>query len=181
MDGRKMRGMEIANTIGNPSAKAVSIKRLNKLAYKVRSQTNIDQWYNVINTYDDGWIYECLDFQARHQHCNPMHEVAFSKLLRKNIYQRCNFTTTARITGKRSYNFIRPHMALENKTPAEEAGIKLPLGQNKVETLMRLAAVNKNDIAQLLGFRINKVKVNKHADYVEIKPNGWLDKRMERN
>jgi hypothetical protein len=50
MDGRKMRGMEIANTIGNPSAKAVSIKRLNKLAYKVRSQTNIDQWYNVINT-----------------------------------------------------------------------------------------------------------------------------------
>lgn len=75
------------------------------------------------------------------------------------------------------YNFIRPHMALENKTPAEEAGIKLPLGQNKVETLMRLAAVNKKDIAQLLGFRINKVKVNKHADYVEIKPNGWLDKR----
>ena len=37
------------------------------------------------------------------------------------------------------YNFIRPHMALENKTPAEEAGIKLPLGENKVESLMRLA------------------------------------------
>ena len=44
---RKMRGMEIANTIGNPSAKAVSIKRLNKLAYKVRSQTNIDQWHTT--------------------------------------------------------------------------------------------------------------------------------------
>jgi len=75
------------------------------------------------------------------------------------------------------YNFIRPHMALENRTPAETAGIKLELGQNKVESLMRLAAVNKNDIAQLLGFRINKVKVTKYDDYVEIKPNGWLDKR----
>ena len=71
------------------------------------------------------------------------------------------------------YNFIRPHMALENKTPAEEAGIKLPLGENKVESLMRLVAVNKNDIAQLLGFRINKVKVTKQDGYVEIKPNGW--------
>ena len=79
------------------------------------------------------------------------------------------------------YNFIRPHMALENKTPAEKAGIKLPLGQNKVESLMRLAAINKNDIAQLLGFRINKVKVTKQDAYVEIKPNGWLDKRERRD
>lgn len=68
-------------------------------------------------------------------------------------------------------------MAFENKTPAEKAGIKLTLGQNKVESLMRLAVVNKNDIAQMLGFRINKVKVTKHDDYVELKPNGWLDKR----
>jgi hypothetical protein len=75
------------------------------------------------------------------------------------------------------YNFIRPHLALENKTPAEEAGIKLQLGQNKVESLMRLAAINKNDIAQLLGFRINKVNVNKQDNYIEIKPSGWLDKR----
>jgi hypothetical protein len=55
-------------------------------------------------------------------------------------------------------------------TPAGKAGIKLQLGENKVESLMRLAAVHKNDIAQLLGFRINKVKVNKHDDYIEIKP-----------
>jgi hypothetical protein len=85
MDGRKIRGMEIANTIGNRSAKAVSIKRLNKLAYQVRSQTNQNQWYNVINTYDDGWICECLDFQARHQNCKHIHAVHFSKLLRKKI------------------------------------------------------------------------------------------------
>jgi hypothetical protein len=83
IDARKVRGLEIANTIGNRSVKAVSIKRLNKLAYKVRSQSNQDQWYNVINTYDDGWICECLDFQARHQNCKHIHAVHFSKLLRK--------------------------------------------------------------------------------------------------
>jgi transposase-like protein len=449
LDERQIRGMEIANTIGNRSAKAVSIKRLNKLAYKVRSQTNQDQWYNVINTYDDGWMCECLDFQARHQSCKHIHAVHFSKLLRKKIYQdtilqplqelqkqdvnpsaidlgqivcpkcfsqtyqkfgirhnkygdmqryvckACNhrfvvnpafenakasakiitaavdlyfkgvsfrkisdhlkqmygfsshcsnvcrwvtkFTNTvqpyvdslapaqvggvyhvdemllhvrkednnqlekkenhtrhrfdnhyswlwnlmdsktrfwicSKLSQKRDtaagiallkdmkkraplpeafvhdglpaydeayrkelltlqnprvqnirsvslrheglnagierlngtvrdreivmrgldkqktaqdlvnamrihYNFIRPHMALENQTPAEKVGIKLQLGQNKVESLMRLAAINKNEIAQLLGFRVNKVKVNKHDDYVEIKPNGRLDKR----
>ena len=42
IDARKIRGLEIANTIGNRSAKAISIKRLNKLAYKVSSQTNQD-------------------------------------------------------------------------------------------------------------------------------------------
>src|SRR5919106_5191321 len=100
MDGRKMRGMEIANTIGNRNAKAVSIKRLNKLAYKVRSQTNPDQWYSVINTYDDGWMCECLDFQARHQNCKHIHAVHFSKLLREDL-PRYNLTTITRTTSKR--------------------------------------------------------------------------------
>jgi len=453
IDARKVRGLEIANTIGNRSAKAVSIKRLNKLAYKVRSQTNQDQWYSVINTYDDGWTCECKDFENRfvhtHMQCKHIHAVQFSKLLRKKIYQdtilhplqelqakevnpnaielgqivcpkcfsqtyqkfgirhnkygemqryvckACNhrfvvnpafenakasakvitaaidlyfkgvsfrkisdhlqqfyrfsihcsnvcrwvtkftnvvqpyvdslipsqvggvyhvdemllhvrkednnqlqkkenhtrhrfdnhyswlwnlmdsktrFWICSKLSQKRDtasgiavlkdmkkraplpkafvhdglpaydeayrkellalqnprvqnirsvslrheglnagierlngtvrdreivmrgldkqktaqdlvdamrihYNFIRPHMALENKTPAEKAGINLPLGQNKVETLMRLAAVNKNDLAQLFGFRINKVEVSNQDGYVEIKPNGWLDKR----
>jgi hypothetical protein len=30
---------------------------------------------------------ECLDFHARHQNCKHIHAVAFSKLLRKKIYQ----------------------------------------------------------------------------------------------
>ena len=29
------------------------------------------------------------------------------------------------------YNFIRPHMSLNGKTPAEEANIDLDLGENK--------------------------------------------------
>jgi hypothetical protein len=37
------------------------------------------------------------------------------------------------------YNFVREHGSIK-KTPAEEAGIKLPLGQNKIETLIKLAS-----------------------------------------
>jgi putative transposase len=68
------------------------------------------------------------------------------------------------------YNFIRPHMGIKNQTPAVKAGIKLPLGGNRIETLMRLAALNKNDYAKLLGIRINKVKVTKHYRYPLIFP-----------
>ena len=35
------------------------------------------------------------------------------------------------------YNFIRPHMTLKGKTPAEEANIKLELGRNKWLSLIR--------------------------------------------
>lgn len=35
------------------------------------------------------------------------------------------------------YNFIRPHMSLNGKTPAEVANIKLQLGQNRWEDLIR--------------------------------------------
>ncbi|MBI5147367.1 MAG: IS1/IS6 family transposase [Thaumarchaeota archaeon] len=37
------------------------------------------------------------------------------------------------------YNFIREHGSIK-KTPAEEAGIKLDLGQNKIENLIKLAS-----------------------------------------
>jgi transposase-like protein len=38
-----------------------------------------------------------------------------------------------------NYNFVREHSTI-HKTPAEKAGIKLNLGENKIETLIRLAA-----------------------------------------
>ena len=37
------------------------------------------------------------------------------------------------------YNFIRAHGSIK-KTPAEQSGIKLDLGQNKIETLIKLAS-----------------------------------------
>ena len=40
------------------------------------------------------------------------------------------------------YNFIREHGSIK-MTPAEHAGIKLDLGQNKIESLMRMASKNR--------------------------------------
>jgi hypothetical protein len=40
------------------------------------------------------------------------------------------------------YNFIREHDSVR-KTPAEQAGLKLDLGQNKIESLIKLASKNK--------------------------------------
>jgi len=40
-----------------------------------------------------------------------------------------------------NYNFIREHSTI-GKTPAEKAGIKLNLGENKIENLIRLASKN---------------------------------------
>jgi len=37
------------------------------------------------------------------------------------------------------YNFVREHSSIK-KTPAEQAGIKLELGQNKIENLIKLAS-----------------------------------------
>jgi len=37
------------------------------------------------------------------------------------------------------YNFIREHSSIK-KTPAEQSGIRLELGQNKIENLIKLAS-----------------------------------------
>ncbi|AFU60417.1 putative transposase [Candidatus Nitrososphaera gargensis Ga9.2] len=46
------------------------------------------------------------------------------------------------------YNYCREHSVLK-KTPAEQAGIKLDLSGNRVESLMRLAAKANNESAML--------------------------------
>ncbi len=40
------------------------------------------------------------------------------------------------------YNFIRPHMALDGKTPAQEAGLNLGLGDNRWKGLIEKAIQN---------------------------------------
>jgi hypothetical protein len=40
------------------------------------------------------------------------------------------------------YNFVRKHSSID-KTPAEQAGIKLDLGQNKIENLIKMASKNR--------------------------------------
>jgi len=41
------------------------------------------------------------------------------------------------------YNFVREHSSIK-KTPAEQAGIKLELDQNKIASLIKLASQNKS-------------------------------------
>jgi transposase-like protein len=44
---------------------------------------------------------------------------------------------------KAYYNFIRPHQALNGKTPAEVAGINLKLGKSKWERIIKQAVKSK--------------------------------------
>jgi len=41
------------------------------------------------------------------------------------------------------YNFVNPHMELDGRTPAEEAGILLPLNQNRLLSLIRYCYIPK--------------------------------------
>ena len=52
-------------------------------------------------------------------------------------------------------NFIRNHSGI-GKTPAEQAGIKLDLGENKIENLIKLASkVKVMNYSQYGGMRNN--------------------------
>jgi len=77
------------------------------------------------------------------------------------------------------YNFIRPHHALKGQTPAEVAGINLNLGENKVEELMRHAALKQKleMFVRTLGIRANKIEVIRDNGSVKIKPKERLDKK----
>jgi len=83
---RQVRGMEIIS-INHP------IKRINKLNYKIRSQSNEEIWYNVRKEYghnlggrqDGQWICSCPDFRFRQIQCKHVCAILFSKKLRKKI------------------------------------------------------------------------------------------------
>lgn len=80
------------------------------------------------------------------------------------------------------YNFIKPHQALGGQTPAQVAGINSNLGENRVEDLMRHAAINKKPemFATELGIRVNKIEIIHDNGSVKIKPKQWLDKKTWR-
>jgi transposase-like protein len=80
------------------------------------------------------------------------------------------------------YNFIRPNQAIGGQTPAEAAGIDLNLGENKIENLMRQAAIvnqktNLEPFVFELGVRVNKLVISRKDDSVEIKTKEFLDKK----
>ena len=52
-----------------------------------------------------------------------------------------NDTARVLMDGFRNYyNFLRPHMGIENNTPAEIAGLNLELGRNKIQNLIKQSA-----------------------------------------
>ncbi|MCV0372410.1 MAG: DDE-type integrase/transposase/recombinase [Nitrosarchaeum sp.] len=83
---RKIRGLAIVSI-------ANQIKRINKLHYRVRSQSNENLWYDVVKQYgqnlggrEDGrYTCTCPDFKFRSVICKHIHSVHFSKELRKKI------------------------------------------------------------------------------------------------
>jgi hypothetical protein len=91
---RELRGLEMAREIGQKGNPDVSIQRLNKMNYKVRSQSDPAKWYTVIAKYDSTiadvnqkWTCECPDNTFRHITCKHIHAVLFSKAFRKRVYQ----------------------------------------------------------------------------------------------
>lgn len=78
------------------------------------------------------------------------------------------------------YNFIRVNQAI-GQTPAQAAGINLNLGENKVESLMRQAAVYVKDVQEPtvkgLGIGLQKLLIINEKDSFKIKPKLWLDKK----
>ncbi|GEM_PF-3221760 len=64
-DRRQIRGLEIAKDIDSKTPD-VSIQRLNKLTYKVRSQSEKSKWYTIIRqSIRDKWTCDCPDFTFR--------------------------------------------------------------------------------------------------------------------
>lgn len=52
-----------------------------------------------------------------------------------------NDTTRVLMDGFRNYyNVLRPHMGINNNTPAEMAGLNLELGRNKIQNLIKQSA-----------------------------------------
>jgi putative transposase len=81
---REMNGLAIA-------AKGAQIKRINKLSYNVRSQSN-GLWYSVVEHYGNSierikafWTCTCPDHVYRKVTCKHIYAVLFSKELRKQI------------------------------------------------------------------------------------------------
>lgn len=83
---RQVRGMEIIS-INHP------IKRINKLHYKVRSQSSETIWYDIIKKYgsniggrqDGQWTCSCPDYIFRHIQCKHICAILFSKKIRTKI------------------------------------------------------------------------------------------------
>jgi transposase-like protein len=77
-DDRQQRGELISKTRRN-------LKRINKLTYRVKSQTN-GSYYHVRTT-DIGWTCECADYKFRGVKCKHIFAVEISYAIRETVRQ----------------------------------------------------------------------------------------------
>lgn len=83
---RQVRGLAIVSIAGQ-------IKRINKLHYRVKSQSDSKIWYDVVKEYgrnlggrqDGQYSCSCCDFKYRRVICKHIHSVLFSTKLRNKI------------------------------------------------------------------------------------------------
>jgi hypothetical protein len=81
----------------------------------------MNMYYEVFST-ERGWACQCAD-----------HRFRGVKSMQSPIFKRAQIF----------HNFVRPRMALEGKTPAEVAGIKVE-GSDKWKTLIQNACLNQS-------------------------------------
>lgn len=83
---------------------------------------------------------------------------------------------------KINHNYVRPHMGLKGKTPAEIAGIDLHLGDDKYLDLIKLATAKKKeyDIIPQLGKRIELVEIINEKDSIRVVQKDWIKKHTWR-
>ncbi len=86
-----------------------------------------------------------------------------------------------------NHNFVKPHMGLNGKTPAEAAKIDLHLGENKFLDLIIQATAKKTDaikkeydIIPQLGKRIQYVEIVNEKDSIRIVQKEWIKKYIWR-
>ena len=80
------------------------------------------------------------------------------------------------------HNFVKKHMGLDGKTPAEVAGIDLKLGKNPYLDLIKQATAPKKeyDIIPQLGNRIELVEIINENDCVRVVQKKWIKKGIWR-
>ena len=75
------------------------------------------------------------------------------------------------------HNFIKPHMSLNGKTPAEVAGIDMDLGENKLAGLSDKCNDQRPDYAVALGRLVLYIDVINDGDPIRIIPKTWMSKK----
>ena len=81
------------------------------------------------------------------------------------------------------HNFVRPHMGLNGKTPAEEAGITTgDIAKGKYQSLIKVASQSKisgnTTIARKLGKYASLVTIHVEPGSVRITPNCWIENEV---